>query len=156
MGIHWYHWNPTFLWKFNLMLVRSRISVLIWDLSGVWNRSDGRDYREKRIVISRFLALYHHIEIPFGEIRGREKQLLQSYITYYDLDLRKGSRIGVKDNAFRPLWPLGSKGWPQFEVLVFSFFVRTNKRITLLIVWRTSDCLSFDFWRNSIDKAFVE
>ena len=70
---------------------------------------------------------YHHIEIPFGEIRGREKQLLQSYITYYDLDLRKGSRIGVKDNAFRPLWPLGSKGWPQFEVLVFPFLYEPIK-----------------------------
>ena len=58
MGIHWYHCNPTFLWKFNLTLVRRRISALIWDISGLRNRSDGGDYREKRIVISRFLALY--------------------------------------------------------------------------------------------------
>ena len=32
--------------------------ALIWDISGLWNRSHGRDYREKRIVISRFLVLY--------------------------------------------------------------------------------------------------
>ena len=57
-GIHWYHFNPTFLWKFNFTLVRRLISALIWDISGLWNRSDGRDYREKRIVISRFLAPY--------------------------------------------------------------------------------------------------
>ena len=57
-GIHWYHCNPTFLWQINFTLVWRLISALIWDISGLWNRSDGRDYREKRIVISRFLALY--------------------------------------------------------------------------------------------------
>ena len=57
-GIHWYHCNPIFLWKINFTLVRRLISALIWDISGLSNRSDGRDYREKRIVISRFLALY--------------------------------------------------------------------------------------------------
>ena len=56
-GIHWYHCNPTFLWKINA-LVRRQISALIWVISGLWNRSDDRDYREKGIVISRFLALY--------------------------------------------------------------------------------------------------
>ena len=40
------------------MLVRRRISALIWDMSGLWNRSDGRNYREKPIVNARFLALY--------------------------------------------------------------------------------------------------
>ena len=58
MGIHWYHCNPTFLWKFKFTLVRRLISALIWDISGLWNRSDGRDFREKRIVISRFLTPY--------------------------------------------------------------------------------------------------
>ena len=57
-GIHWYHCNPTFLWKFNFTLVRRLISALIWDISGLWNHSDCRDFREKRIDISRFLALY--------------------------------------------------------------------------------------------------
>ena len=57
-GIHWYHFNPTFLWKFNFTLVQRQISALIWDISGLWNRSDGPDFREKRIDISRFLALY--------------------------------------------------------------------------------------------------
>ena len=57
-GIHWYHWYPAFLWKFNFTLVRRLNSALNWDISGLWNRSDGRDYREKRIVISRFLPLY--------------------------------------------------------------------------------------------------
>ena len=57
-GIHWYHCNPTFLWQINFRLVRRLISALIWDISGLWNRSDSRDYREKRIAISRFLALY--------------------------------------------------------------------------------------------------
>ena len=57
-GIHWYHWHPTFLWKFNFTLVRRLISALIWDISGLWNRLDGRDFREKRIVISRFLMPY--------------------------------------------------------------------------------------------------
>ena len=57
-GIHWYHCNPTFLWKINFTLVRRLISALIWDISGLWNRSDSRHYREKRIVISRFLAPY--------------------------------------------------------------------------------------------------
>ena len=56
-GIHWYHWHPTFLWKFNFTLVWRLISALIWDISGLWNRSDGQDYREKWIDISRFLAL---------------------------------------------------------------------------------------------------
>ena len=57
-GIHWYHCNPTFLWKTNFRLVRRLISALIWDISGQWNRSDGQDFREKLIVFSRFLALY--------------------------------------------------------------------------------------------------
>ena len=57
-GIHWYHCNPTFLWQINFRLVRRLISALIWDISGLWNRSDGRDYREKRIAISRFLTPY--------------------------------------------------------------------------------------------------
>ena len=59
IGIHWYHCNPTFLWKINFTLVRRLIPALIWDISGLWNRSDGRDFREKRIDISRFLALYN-------------------------------------------------------------------------------------------------
>ena len=52
--IHWYHCNPTFLWQINFTLVRRLISALIWDISGLWNRSDGRNYREKRIVICHF------------------------------------------------------------------------------------------------------
>ena len=59
--IHWYHCNPTFLWQINFTLVWRLISALIWDISGLWNRSDGRDYREKRIVISRFLTPYMHL-----------------------------------------------------------------------------------------------
>ena len=59
-GIHWYHCNPTFLWKISFTLVRSLISALIWDIFGLWNRSDCRDYREKRIVIWRFLTLYKY------------------------------------------------------------------------------------------------
>ena len=39
-------------------LVQRLISALIWDISGLWNRSDSRDYREKRIAISRFLTPY--------------------------------------------------------------------------------------------------
>ena len=58
-GIHWYHCNPTFLWLINFRLVRRLISALIWDISGLWNRSDGQDFREKLIVFSRFLTLYH-------------------------------------------------------------------------------------------------
>ena len=59
-GIHWYHCNPTFLWKINFTLVRRLILALIWDISGLGNRSesDGRDFREKRIGISRFLTPY--------------------------------------------------------------------------------------------------
>ena len=49
---------PTFLWKINFTLVRRLISALIWDISGLGNRSDGRDFREKRIVISRSLVPY--------------------------------------------------------------------------------------------------
>ena len=30
----------------------------IWDISGLWNRSDGRDFREKLIAFSSFLTLY--------------------------------------------------------------------------------------------------
>ena len=67
-GIHWYHCNPTFLWQINFRLVRRLISALIWDISGLWNRSDGRDFREKRIDISRFLALYM---FPFDGFRKR-------------------------------------------------------------------------------------
>ena len=40
-------------------MVRRRISALIWDISGLWNPSDVQDYREKWIVISRFLELYN-------------------------------------------------------------------------------------------------
>ena len=57
-GIHWYHCNPTFLWQINFRLVRRLISGLIWDISGLWYRSDSWDYREKRIAISRFLTPY--------------------------------------------------------------------------------------------------
>ena len=56
--IHWYHCNPTFLWKINFRLVWRLISALIWNISGLWTCSDCRDYR---IVISRFLAPYLHI-----------------------------------------------------------------------------------------------
>ena len=55
-GIHWYPCHPTFLWKINFTLVRRLILALNWDISGQWNHSDGRDYRQKRIVISRFLT----------------------------------------------------------------------------------------------------
>ena len=58
-GIHWYPFHPTFLWKINFTLVRRLISDLIWDISGHWNRSDGRDFREKRIVFPRFLTPYN-------------------------------------------------------------------------------------------------
>ena len=60
-GIHWYHCNPTFLWKINFTLVRRLISALLWDISGLWNRSDGRDFREKLIDMSRFLTPYIYI-----------------------------------------------------------------------------------------------
>ena len=50
---------PTFLWKINFTLVRRLNSALIWDISGQWyHYSDGQDFREKRIVFSRFLSLY--------------------------------------------------------------------------------------------------
>ena len=65
-GIHWYHCNPTFLCQINFRLVRMLISALIWDISGLWNCSDGRDYREKRIAISRFLAPYKKLFVPEG------------------------------------------------------------------------------------------
>ena len=58
MGIHWYRCHPTFLWKINFRLVRRLISVLIWDICGLWNCSDGQDFREIRIVFSRFLTPY--------------------------------------------------------------------------------------------------
>ena len=53
--------------KIIFMLVRRLISALIWDISGLWNRSYGRDYREKRNVISRFLTPYYvmrHMNFP--------------------------------------------------------------------------------------------
>ena len=57
-GIHWYPCHPTFLWKINFILVQRLISASIWDISGLWNRSHSWVFREKRIDISRFLALY--------------------------------------------------------------------------------------------------
>ena len=57
-GIHWYPCHPTSLWKINFRLVWRLISALIWDISGLGNRSDGRDFREKRTDTSRFLTLY--------------------------------------------------------------------------------------------------
>ena len=57
-GIHWYPCHPTFLWKINFRLVWRLISALIWDSSGLGNPSDGRDFREKRIDMSRFLRPY--------------------------------------------------------------------------------------------------
>ena len=65
-GIHWYHWHPSFLWKFNFTLVRRLISALIWDISGRWNRSDSQDFREKRVVFSRFLTPYIYYRITRG------------------------------------------------------------------------------------------
>ena len=61
-GIHWYPCHPTFLWKINFTLVWRLISALIWDISGKWNHSDSRDFREKRIVFLRFLMPYISIE----------------------------------------------------------------------------------------------
>ena len=77
-GIHWYHCNPTFLWKINFTLVRRLISALIWDISGLWNRSDSQDFREKRIVFSRFLALYilEMLIITFAEVLAHNKLCL--------------------------------------------------------------------------------
>ena len=65
-GIHWYPCHPTFLWKINFTLEWRLISALIWDISGLWNLSDGRDCREKWIVISRFLAAGVVHEINFS------------------------------------------------------------------------------------------
>ena len=68
VGCQWYQWIPDFynikFWgnfyeKINFRLVRTLISALIWDISGLWNRSDGQDFREKRIVFSRFLTPYY-------------------------------------------------------------------------------------------------
>ena len=67
-GIHWYPCHPTFLWKFNFTLVQRLISALIWDISGLWNPSDGRDFREKRIDMSRFLTPYMLEEISKGPL----------------------------------------------------------------------------------------
>ena len=72
MGIHWYHCNPTFLWKINFTLVRRLISALIWDISGLGNRSDGRDFREKRIDISRFLTPYAYKPRCIGKLEKNE------------------------------------------------------------------------------------
>ena len=80
-GIHWYHCNPTYLWKFNFTLVRRQISALIWDISGPWNRSDGRDYREKQIVISRFLALYNLTLSPIKDSLALVIRIILSNIT---------------------------------------------------------------------------
>ena len=103
-GIHWYHCNPTFLWQINFTLVRRLISALIWDISGLWNRSDGRDFREKWIDISRFLALYivHKLSIFVNEGRGRGSHWLDIVFflfrfksasnwkkAYYSLNLQK-------------------------------------------------------------------
>ena len=52
VGLEWYQW-----------IVQRRISALIWDISGLWNRSDGWDYKEKWIVISRFLVLYNLVKV---------------------------------------------------------------------------------------------
>ena len=97
-GIHWYPCHPTFLWKINFTLVWRLISALIRDISGQWNRSHGRDFREKRIVFSRFLTpyllTYIHIQIlsvygcqSFDTDKGqRGKKLLQNlhfFLKYY-------------------------------------------------------------------------
>ena len=46
-GIHWYHCNPTFLWRINFTLVRRLISALIWDISGLWNLVQTAEILEK-------------------------------------------------------------------------------------------------------------
>ena len=38
--------NPTFSWQTNFTLARRLISALIWDISDLWNRSDGWDHRK--------------------------------------------------------------------------------------------------------------
>ena len=57
-GIHWYHFNPTFLLKINFTLVRR--ADLSFNLRHFWPMKSVRRprFREKRIDISRFLALY--------------------------------------------------------------------------------------------------
>ena len=55
------------------MLVRRLISALIWDISGLRNRSDGRDFKEKRIDISRFLALYILSKIAYSIVDTKEQ-----------------------------------------------------------------------------------
>ena len=58
-GIHWYPCHPTFLWTINFRLEWRLISAFIWDISGLGNPSDGRDFREIRIDMSRFLTPYN-------------------------------------------------------------------------------------------------
>ena len=58
-GIHWYPCHPTFLWKINFRLVWRLISAFIWDISGLGNPSDGRDFRDIRIDMYRFLTPYY-------------------------------------------------------------------------------------------------
>ena len=82
-GIHWYHCNPTFLWQINFRLVRRLISALIWDISGLWNRSDSRDYREKRIAISRFLALYKNLNTSIFHQELASNSIMSQIIRVY-------------------------------------------------------------------------
>ena len=48
------------------------ISALIWDISEQWNRSDGRNFREKRIDTSRFLTPYIYTKVQRPHTRSAE------------------------------------------------------------------------------------
>ena len=47
---------PHEIWILSLMRIYSMYGI--WDIYGQLNRSEGRDFREKRIVFSRFLTIY--------------------------------------------------------------------------------------------------
>ena len=114
-GIHWYHCHPSFLWKINFRLVRRLISALIWDISGLWNRSDGQNFREKRIVFPRFLALYiYWIWRSYGgrlllNVHNRPKSLIWVLMYISAVYLHLDSKLFVYFLNVAQPWVAGSR-----------------------------------------------
>ena len=109
------------------MLVRGLISALIWDISGLWNRWDGRDFREKRIDISRFLTPY---------ISRWHRKILKGFFIYsciYDSQLQKKCVFVVTYKHSCILWP------DRYPLCVFIWSLSSEVQENVIEATRTSE-----------------
>ena len=108
-GIHWYPCHPTFLWTINFRLEWRLISAFIWDISGLGNPSDGRDFREILIDMSRFLTpyIFIYLSIIYTPHVGRKCEyefiIYNSFLKWY-----------LRWNLMKTPWKSGQIFGPKF------------------------------------------